>query len=79
MNATKVMLKAIVLTALMQTVQSKGRAPTDEERRVVDGFNEELLAYEETQEALDKDVDEVYLDLLEAIDCIVELPRIALA
>lgn len=73
MNATKVMLKAVVLTALMQAVQQQRREPTREERIVVDSFNEELMVLEATGAVLDRPLDEVYLDLLAAIDTLEEV------
>jgi hypothetical protein len=80
MTPNQLMLKATVLTALMQTVQAKGRAPTAQEREAVEQFNNFLEQLpEHAQAELDLDIDAVFPDLLAAIDCIVELPRIALA
>jgi hypothetical protein len=67
MNTTKIMLKAIVLTALMKTVEEKRRAPTEAEVAAVTAFNEEI-----TDAAagglLDKDIDDVLPELLAAIE-----------
>jgi hypothetical protein len=71
MNATKTMLKAIVLTQLMQSVQDQGRAPTEDEIVAVEGFNIALQAAE-TGGLLDRNIDEVYTDLLAAIESIPE-------
>lgn len=71
MNATKVMLKAIVLTQLMQSVQSQGRAPTQQEIQDVEGFNSELNSAEVCG-LLDRNIDAVYKEMLEVIDGIPE-------
>lgn len=71
MNATKTMLKAIVLTQLMQSVQDQGRAPTQQEVEDVEGFNAELNAAE-LGGLMDQNIDQVYKGLLEAIDSLPE-------
>ncbi|SAK95705.1 hypothetical protein AWB76_07180 [Caballeronia temeraria] len=80
MNINKLMLKAIVLTALMRAIQQDRREPTALETEAFEQFNKDLdaLTPEQTDE-IDRDIDAVFPDLLAAIDCIVELPRIALA
>lgn len=80
MTTNQLMLKAIVLTQLMQAVQEQGRAPTAQEVEAVQGFNNELEKLPTIAQAeLDRGIDTVYLDLLAAIDTILELPKVALA
>jgi hypothetical protein len=67
MNATKIMLKAIVLTALMKTVEQKRREPTQAEINAVTDFNQEIDAAA-AGGLLDRDVDEVFEELLAAIE-----------
>jgi hypothetical protein len=71
MNVTKIMLKAIVLTALMKSVEQQQRAPTQAEIEAVEAFNEEIEAAA-VGGLLDKDVDEVFEELLAAIETLEE-------
>jgi formate dehydrogenase maturation protein FdhE len=61
------MLKAIVLTALMKSVEQQQRAPTQAEIEAVERFNAELESAE-AGSLLDRDVDEVFEELLAAIE-----------
>jgi hypothetical protein len=80
MNTNQLMLKAIVLTHLMQAADAQYRDLTNLEREAIDDFNRHLeMLPEHALKDLDRDIDAVFPDLLAAIDCIVELPRIALA
>ncbi|MGC3025874.1 hypothetical protein ACPUER_12090 [Burkholderia sp. DN3021] len=66
MKNTKLMLKAIVLTQLMQSVHEQRRDATQAEAETVHAFNAELDAA--GPELADLRIDEAFPDLLAAID-----------
>lgn len=69
MNVNKIMLKSVVLTALMQSLQSQGKDFTESQRTAVLAFNDELVALEASGNAvLDQPIDEVFETLLAAVD-----------
>lgn len=68
MSATKVMLKAVVLTSLMLCLEESRQAPTQEMIDAVKALDGELDAY---AEELDRPIDEVWQDLLAAVDSII--------
>jgi hypothetical protein len=71
MNTTKTLLKAIVLTALMQSLKEQGIEPTPEMTDAVHGFNDDIEALEADGVAeLDKPITEVWEPLLAALDTI---------
>ena len=71
MNVTKVMLKAVVLTALMDCLLKSDSKPTQEMIEAVHGLNNELDAY---AAELDAPIDSVWQTLLAAVDTIPEDP-----
>lgn len=74
MDTNKIMLKAIVLTALMQSLAEQGKHPNSEQAAVIEAFNEELDAAEAASPAaMDRPIDEVYLDLMDAVDTLEEV------
>jgi hypothetical protein len=68
MNSTKVMLKGIILTQLMQSLQSQGLGPTQEMCSAFEAFNEELEAV--GTETLDQPIENVWQHLLNAVECL---------
>jgi len=67
MNATKIMLKALVATQMMQSLVEKKRGPTEAEVALLLKIDAEIAAAEGA-DLLDQDIDEVFPDLIEAID-----------
>ncbi|MDN8037430.1 hypothetical protein [Burkholderia vietnamiensis] len=71
MKNTKLMLKAIVLTQLMQSVATQRRVPTEAEAAAVNAFNVELDAADPG--LADPRIDDAYPALLAAIDSLEEV------
>lgn len=71
MNATKTMLKAVILTQLMQSVETQGRKPKAEEIAAVEAVNAELASAGEAL-IIGQTIDEAFLTLLAAVDSIPE-------
>jgi len=76
MNATKVKLKAVVLTQFMLAFGEDGREPNEAQRALVDRFAEDLdTAAESFPDEMDVSIiDDIYT-LLDAIDEIPETPE----
>jgi hypothetical protein len=72
MNATKTMLKGLVLTALMQAIQAEGRKPNEAEIKAVNDFNQELDTALDGG-LLDRSVTEVFPELLAALETLEEV------
>jgi hypothetical protein len=73
MNVNKTLLKAVVMTALMESLQSQGKQPTEAHRAVVLEFNDELAALEAAGiAALDQPIDDVFESLLATLDTLEE-------
>ncbi len=68
MNTTKVMIKGVILTALMEALIESGQQPTREQLLAVVKFNEELDQFPAS--TLDRSVIEVFEELIEAVDLI---------
>lgn len=72
MNTTKVMLKGLVLTALMQAIQAEGRKPNEAEINAVNDFNQELDTALDGG-LLDRPITEVFPELLAALETLEEV------
>lgn len=84
MNTTKVMIKGVILTALMEALIESDRQPTEAHIAAVLKFNNELDQFPAS--TLDRSVIDVFEELIEAVELIpdsavteqISLPLVAL-
>jgi hypothetical protein len=78
MNATKIKLKAVVLTAFMTAMLEQERQITGRDLAMVLDFDAEI-AEAEARGFLDGDITTDVYELLDAIESIEDFPRLAFA
>jgi hypothetical protein len=73
MNSKKVLIKAVILTALMQSVEAQRRQLTETELVFINKLNDELDELGASGEPiLAQGIDETFADLLAVVDTIPE-------